>query len=201
MVGILKRKQLPIFGAHIFLKLELFEFKNLINIPYYVTKMKKSKFSLTYKVEPILKLVRKTDHKTLAVWAIDCVERVMPYFEEKYPEDPRPRNAIKTLQAWVRTGIFKMAVIRRAALDSHAAAREVNEDNAARSAARAAGQAVATAHVPTHSVGAASYALQAIYRSNTSDADAAVAKERAWQCQKLLARARERVRVFEHAQN
>jgi len=148
--------------------------------------MKKSKFSLTYKVEPILELVRKTDKKTLAVWAVDCVERVMLYFEEKYPKDPRPRNAVKTLQAWIRTGIFKMGVIRKAALDSHAAAREVGEDNAARSAARAAGQAVATVHVQAHSVGAASYALQAIYRAATSDADAAISKERNWQYQHLL---------------
>jgi hypothetical protein len=150
--------------------------------------MKKSKFSLTqYKDERIVELVRKTDHKTLAVWAIDCTERVLPYFEEKYPEDPRPRNAIETLQTWINTGVFKMAVIRRASLASHAAAREMGEDSAARSAAHAAGQAVATAHVPTHSIGAAIYALQAIHRAtNPSHADAAVAKERDWQYQHLL---------------
>jgi hypothetical protein len=131
--------------------------------------------------------VRKTDHKTLAVWAIDCVERVMPYFEKEHPEDHRPRTAIETLQAWIDTEMFKMADIRRSALASHAAAREVGEDNAARSAARAAGQAAATAHVPTHSMGAANYALQAIYRAtDSSDADAAVAKERNWQYQHLL---------------
>jgi hypothetical protein len=83
--------------------------------------------------------------------------------------------------------VFKMADIRKASLSSHAAAREVGEDNAARSAARAAGQAVATAHVPTHSIGAAVYALQAIYRAaDVSDAEAAVAKEREWQYQHLL---------------
>ena len=131
--------------------------------------------------------MRKTDHKTLAVWAIDCAERVLPYFEEKYPEDHRPRNAIETLQTWIHTGVFKIAVIRKASLDAHAAAREVAEDNAARSAARAAGQAVATAHVPTHSIGAAIYALQAIHRATDScDDDAAVAKERDWQYQHLL---------------
>ncbi len=149
--------------------------------------VKKSKFSLAYKIEPILKFVRKTDQKTLAVWAIDCVERILPYFEGKYPEDRRPRDAITTLRTWIRTGTFKMADIRKAALESHAAAREVGEDDAARSAARAAGQAVATAHVPAHSVAAANYALQAIHRAATaSDADAAVAKERAWQLQHLL---------------
>ena len=80
-----------------------------------------------------------------------------------------------------------MAVIRKASLDAHAAARDVGEDNAARSAARAAGQAVATAHVPMHALGAANYVLQAIYRAtNPSGVDAAIAIERDWQLQRLL---------------
>jgi Imm-5 like putative immunity protein len=150
-------------------------------------RMKKTRFSVTHNDEAMVELVRKTDHKTLAIWTIDCVERVLPYFEEKYPEDHRPRNAIETLQTWIKTGVFKMSEIRKASLASHAAAREMGEDNAARSAARAAGQAVATAHVPTHSIGAANYALQAIHRAaSPSDAEAAVAKEREWQYQRLL---------------
>ena len=149
--------------------------------------MEKSKFSVIHKDDSMVELVSKTDHKTLAVWAIDCVERVLPYFEEKYPEDQRPRNAIEALQAWLNTGVFRMVDIRKASLASHAAAREIGEDNAARSAARAAGQAVAIAHVPTHSIGAANYSLQAIHRAtSSSDADAAVAKERDWQYQHLL---------------
>lgn len=150
--------------------------------------MAKSTFSLAaYKDPETVELVSKTEQKTLGVWAIDCAERVMPYFEEEYPQDHRPRHAIDTLQTWIDTGVFKMAVIRKASLDSHAAARDVGKDNAARSAARAAGQAVATAHVPMHALGAANYALQAIYRAtNPSVADAALAKERDWQLQHLL---------------
>ena len=150
--------------------------------------MGKPTFSLTtYKDPETVELVSKTDHKTVAVWAIDCVERVMPYFEGKYPQDHRPRQAIETLQTWIETGVFKMAVIRKASLNAHAAAREVGEDNAARSVARAAGQAVATAHVPMHALGAANYALQAVHRAaSPSDADAAVAQEQAWQYQHLL---------------
>jgi hypothetical protein len=111
----------------------------------------------------------------------------MPYYEEKYPEDHRPRKAMEELQKWLHTGTFRMADVRKASLDAHAAAREVEEDNAARSAARAAGQAVATAHVPTHSIGAANYALQAIHRAtNSSDADIATTKERKWQYHHLL---------------
>jgi hypothetical protein len=149
--------------------------------------MEKAKFSLARKDEEMVELVSKTDHQTLAIWAIDCAERVMPYFEGKYPQDHRPRHALETLQTWIDTGVFQMAVIRKASLDAHAAARGVGEESPARSAARAAGQAVATAHVPRHASGSAMYAQQAIYRAtNPSDADAAVAKEREWQYQHLL---------------
>jgi hypothetical protein len=148
--------------------------------------VKKSRFSLRYEVESMVDLVSGVDHRVLAAWAIDCAERVMPYFEEAYPADTRPRAAIETLQKWLRTGEFSMAEIRGASLAAHAAAREVGADNPARSAARAAGQAVATAHVPTHSVAAANYALQAVHRtSDAADADAAVAAERAWQIERL----------------
>lgn len=146
--------------------------------------MERKKFSIARKDEEMLELVSKSDHKILAIWAIDCAERVLPYFEEKYLEDKRPRKAIVTLQTWIDTGVFKMAVIRKASLDSHAAAREVGEDNSARSTARACGQAVATAHVPRHSYGSAIYAQQAIYRASNS-LDAAES-ERNWQYKHLL---------------
>lgn len=146
-----------------------------------------AKFSLAEHKVYFLDLVREIDQKKLAIWAIDCVKRVMLYFEETNPVDDRPRKAIETLQKWIETGEFKMKEIRKASLDSHAAARDVGEDNSARSVARAAGQAVATAHVPTHSIGAAIYALQAIHRaSKPSEADSFVLKERNWQYQHLI---------------
>ena len=126
--------------------------------------MKKSRFSLVRNDAAMDALVSQTDHQTLAVWAKACAGRVLHYFEDQYPNDRRPQQALDTLQAWIDTGVFRMAVIRKASLDSHAAAREVGEDNPARSAARAAGQAVATAHVITHAPGAAIYAQQAIHR-------------------------------------
>jgi hypothetical protein len=148
---------------------------------------KKSIFSMTQYKDEFAALIKDIDHKTLGVWARDCAERVMHYFEDEYPDDQRPREALETLQVWIDTGKFRMAEIRKASLDSHAAAREVGEDNPARSAARAAGQAVATAHVPTHSIGAAIYALQAIHRASSGPgAEAAVTEERAWQTQHLL---------------
>jgi immunity protein 5 of polymorphic toxin system len=149
--------------------------------------MRKATFSIAHKDDEMLALVHDTDQKTLAVWAIDCAERVLPYFEQHFPDDQRPRHAIEALQAWIDTGVFKMAVIRKASLDAHAAARDVGADTAARSAARAAGQAVATAHVPRHAYGPAVYAQQAIYRAaEPAEADAAAARERDWQYHHLL---------------
>ena len=99
------------------------------------------------------------DHRLLAVWAADCAEHVLPYFEEKYPNDDRPRKAVEAARAWTR-GEIRVGEARTAALAAHAAAREA-DDAAACAAARAAGHAAATAHVAGHARGAASYAVKA----------------------------------------
>jgi len=127
----------------------------------------------------------KQDQRSLATCAADCAERVLQYFEEAYPKDDRPRKAIEACRTWVRTGAFKMADIRGASLAAHAAAREAKEDNPACFAARAAGQAVATAHVPQHAFGAAYYALRAIAAADPANAEVEVAKERNWQSRRL----------------
>jgi hypothetical protein len=135
----------------------------------------------------IAELVSRTNHRKLAIWAADCVGRVLPYFEERFPEDDRPRKAIEAARAWAQTGVFKMADVRKAALAAHAAAREVEEYNAARSAACAAGQAMATAHVPAHAIAAAIYAATTVRdAANSTDGDAATVKKRNWQYQHLL---------------
>lgn len=97
--------------------------------------------------------VSREDQRALAVWAAECAEHVLPYFEARFPEDDRPRRAIEGCRAWVRTGVFRMADVRGDSLAAHAASREAEADSPARFAARAAGQAVATAHVPSHAIG------------------------------------------------
>jgi len=69
---------------------------------------------------------------------------------------------IEAIRAWAK-GQRKlgMAEVRKLSLDAHAAAREAGTD-AATFAARAAGQAVATWHVPTHAAGAPAYAAKAV---------------------------------------
>jgi len=121
------------------------------------------------------------DHKLLVLWAADCAERVLTHFEKEYPKDDRPRKAIETARAWVR-GEIKFKDIRTAALAAHAAAR-YSKNLAARAAARAAGHAVATAHVAGHAPHAANYAVKA--------AEAAgIASESEWQYSHLPERLR-----------
>ncbi|MEX2162342.1 MAG: putative immunity protein [Anaerolineales bacterium] len=140
-----------------------------------------------------MKKYTKQDHRALATWAAECAARVLPYFEKARPKDDRPRKAIQACRAWMRTGEFSMAAIRGASLAAHAAARQVNGNSAARFAARAAGQAVATAHVPQHAYGGAYYALKAIAAADAADAEARVNQERDWQARRLPERLKEQI--------
>lgn len=140
-----------------------------------------------------MKKYSKQDQTTMAAWAADCAERVLPLFERAYPEDDRPRNAIETCRTWVSTGVFRMAEIRGASLGAHAAARDAEKGSAARYAARAAGQAVATAHVPQHAYGGAYYALKAVAAADPDNAVVNVPVEREWQAERLPRGLREEI--------
>ncbi|WP_074370194.1 putative immunity protein [Methanoculleus chikugoensis] len=140
-----------------------------------------------------MKKYSRHDQIIMATWAADCAERVLPLFEEARPEDDRPRRAIEVCRTWVRTGVFRMAEIRGASLGAHAAARDADGGSAAQFAARAAGQAVATAHVPQHAYGAAYYALKAVAAADPANAVAGVAAEREWQAARLPGGLREEI--------
>ena len=108
-------------------------------------------------------VTRNSDyHKLLALKTAKEAERVLPIFEKDRPNDDRPRKAIQAVRAWAegKRGLG-MAEVRKLTLDSHAAARAAKTD-AARFAARAAGQAVATWHVPTHAMAVPGYVQKAI---------------------------------------
>lgn len=115
------------------------------------------------------------DHDLLALWAAECAERALPYFEDWYPKDDRPRNAVEAARAWVR-GEISTGEARAAAFAAHAAARDADR-SAPRAAARAAGHAAATAHVAGHAAHAANYSATAV---NTDPAE-----EHDWQYRRL----------------
>ncbi len=97
-------------------------------------------------------------HRLLALWAAECAEHVLPFFETVRPSDPRPREAVDQARAWVR-GEITMSQASTAAGGANAAARDLT--GAARHAAYAAGQAPVVAHVAAHELGAAAYAIKA----------------------------------------
>ena len=118
----------------------------------------------------------KLDQKLLALWAADCAEHVLLFFEKKHPQDDRPRKAIAAARAWAR-GEIACGAARSAAVATHAAARAADEV-AARAGARAAGHAAGTAHMAGHARHAAAYAIKAVIATGT-------ASERNWQRRRL----------------
>ncbi|MBP1693975.1 MAG: hypothetical protein H6Q37_1858 [Chloroflexi bacterium] len=131
------------------------------------------------------------NHRLLAVWAADCAEHVLHFFEDALPGDERPRRAIELAHAWV-LGEITMSQSRNAAGYANAAAREVS--GAAREAAHAAGQAAAVAHVAAHELGAAAYAIRAVRAATPeSERDAAGRLECQWQRARLPDEIRELV--------
>ena len=129
------------------------------------------------------KRLDEQDHRSLVLWAADCAEHVLAYFEEQYPKDDRPRKALEAGRAWVR-GEIAMSAARAAAFAAHAAARDADHV-AARAAARAAGHAAATTHVVSHARHAATYAVTAATAAAATHAAAATATERDWQYRRL----------------
>lgn len=131
------------------------------------------------------------DHHLIALWAADCAEHVLPFFEEAQPDDDRPRRAIESVRAWTR-GEMTMTAARTAAGHANAAARELA--GAARFAAFAAAQAAAVAHVAAHELGAAAYAIKATRAAAPQGArEAAGCRECLWQREQLPESIRELV--------
>ena len=124
-------------------------------------------------------------HRLLALWAAECAEHVLPWFERERPEDPRPRAALESVRGWTRG---EVPMMRSRAAGGHAmgAARELA--GPARWAAYAAGQAACVAHVPEHDLGAAAYAVKAARAAAGPDPQAQDAAGRAecrWQRDRL----------------
>ncbi len=109
--------------------------------------------------EPGALTLSEDDRRVLAVWAADCAEHTLSLFETHAPTDTRPRAAVEGARAFAR-GELRIGPARALAVAAHAAARE-EADPAAVAAARAAGHAVATAHMASHARGVPAYTAKA----------------------------------------
>ena len=111
-------------------------------------------------------------HRQLIRWAYSCVEHVLPLLDGKL--DNRLLFAISVAKEWEK-GNATVNDARNAAFKAIALVNE-SSDSTLVAIARAAGQAVATAHMSDHSLGAALYALKAVKIAGKS-----VHEEKEWQ--------------------
>jgi hypothetical protein len=83
--------------------------------------------------------------RVVARYAVESAEEVLPLFEGARPADRRPRDAIEA--AWLFANGAKRTKLQRvASLDAHRAAKEAPAE-AAKHAARAAGDAASAAYL------------------------------------------------------
>jgi hypothetical protein len=136
--------------------------------------------------------LKKELHRQLMEWAIACAEHVLPLYPREL--DGRLKHALDVAKEWAR-GEVSTGKAMRASLGAHAAARE-SEFPVAAAVSRSIGQAVATAHMADHSLGAAWYALKAVKAHGGS-----VEAEREWQDGQLPADVRELVRSARERRN
>ncbi|HEX8517598.1 MAG TPA: hypothetical protein VF868_15480 [Bacteroidia bacterium] len=120
--------------------------------------------------------LKKEEHRKLMGWAIECAEHVLPLIDTE--ADNRLIYALEVAKEWENDKI-STGIAMKASSGAHEAAR-VAEDQVSKAIARAIGQAVATAHMADHSLGAAFYALKAVKLANKN-----TAKEKEWQTEKL----------------
>ena len=124
-------------------------------------------------LQSLMCLIETQNKTTLAHWSIDYArEHILPIYMKAYPGDERAKNALDAADDWL-AGKVKLPYVKNIILDEcHAAAREAENNPAAQAAARTCGQAAATIHAPTHSLGLALYgALAVAYDKLGIDAD------------------------------
>ena len=128
--------------------------------------------------------LKKEQHYQLIKWACDCAENVLFLFGE--PIDERLQKALNVAKDW-KQGNASVGEAQKASVGAHAVARESSNQTAI-AVARSVGQAVATAHMADHSLGAAWYALKAVKNAGKS-----IDAERKWQDEQLPSEIKELV--------
>jgi len=110
----------------------------------------------------LMRAVETQSKVTLANWCINYAEAyLLPVYARAYPQDGRPKAALGGARAWL-AGEIKLPAAKALILAVHEAAREAEGNPAAQAAARTIGQAAATIHTATHSLGLALYGALAL---------------------------------------
>jgi len=114
-------------------------------------------------LQSLMRLIETQSKTTLAKWSIDySYKKILPIYEKECPNDDRCKHALDAAMEWL-DGKVKLPYVKNIILNEcHAAAREAEKNPVAQAAARTCGQAAATIHAPTHSLGLALYGALAV---------------------------------------
>lgn len=111
-------------------------------------------------MQDLIKLFEIQNHRVMALWAFDFASESIAKFEEKYPEEKRPREALEKAKDWA-SGKIKMHLAQRKILDCHAVTKEMeNKEDIA--ICHSIGQVCAVVHTARHAIGYALYDLTAL---------------------------------------
>ena len=136
-------------------------------------------------LQELIKLIEIQNHRTIVMWALDCAKITLGRFEEKYPNELRPRTALELSELWAR-GKIKMPMAKKAILDAHAVAKEIKDEEYG-ALCHAIGHAGATVHVETHALGLPFYELTAVVLEHGKVAyQKPVSEKIEYYCQRLL---------------
>lgn len=112
-------------------------------------------------------LIEKMPRKAVILWTLELAEETVRVLERRYPEDKRAGNALALTRLWA-AGDVKMPVAKRAILDCHTAAKEIQNPSDI-ALFHAVGQACGTVHAKGHAIGYPIYDLTALIRENGLD--------------------------------
>lgn len=118
-------------------------------------------------LQPLRQSLCAQNHRTIVAWAFVCIDDIAARLHGRVPGEQRIDRALSLCKAWAR-GEVKMPVAKRALLDVHAMAREVDSPCEI-ALLHAIGQGCAAVHVETHAIGVALYELTAIGRQQGMD--------------------------------
>ncbi|MDR1159405.1 MAG: hypothetical protein LBK69_02150 [Syntrophomonadaceae bacterium] len=113
-------------------------------------------------LQDLIYLIQEQNHRTMVLWALEFADEAVQKLTVRHPGEKRFEEAVTATKDWA-SGKVKMPFAKRAILQVHAVAKEINslEDIAL---CHAIGQACGVVHANGHAIGFPVYDLTAIIR-------------------------------------
>lgn len=128
-------------------------------------------------------LYEKTNRVLLAKWSISMAKHIFDLVGFDYKTSEVIIEGFKVNEMW-QIGKARMYDVRQSGFKVHKLARET-KSTLHQTALRVAGQAIASGHMPEHSMVASDYAIKVINLQFANDLDL-ITRERKWQLEELM---------------